>query len=110
MLARTAQIRSVENWEQWLDASGRIFYYNPLDVRGQWVPPLVFEKKMQNEESKTKGRTRALKEDAAMRKLERNWENRTNVEEKVSEPAPYLAPRDDNKLTNLISTKSILPL
>jgi len=34
------------------------------------------------EEKVSQGRVRALKEDSAMRKLERNWENRTNVEEK----------------------------
>ena len=80
--ARGAKMRTIDQWEQWLDASGRIFYFNPIDVRGQWVPPLVFEKKMLLEEKISQGRTRALKEDSAMRKLERNWENRTNVEEK----------------------------
>jgi hypothetical protein len=80
---RGARIRVIEPWEQWLDSSGRIFYYNPMDARGQWVPPLVFERRIVAEEKNTHfGRERALKEDAAMRKLERNWENRTNVEDK----------------------------
>ena len=80
---RGARIRVIEPWEQWLDSSGRIFYYNPYDSRGQWVPPLIFEQKMVKEEKSFHfGRERALKEDAAMRKLERNWENRTNVEDK----------------------------
>ena len=80
---RGAKIRTLDMWEQWLDSSGRIFYYNPMDARGQWVPPLIFEQKMAIEEtSKLGARSKALKEDAAMRRLERNWENRTDVESK----------------------------
>ncbi|GMI03292.1 hypothetical protein TrRE_jg5636, partial [Triparma retinervis] len=80
---RGAKIRAIDNWEQWLDSSGRIFYYNPMDARGQWVPPLNFEKRMAIEEvERLDGRNKALQEDAAMRKLERNWENRTDVEAK----------------------------
>ncbi|GMH76319.1 hypothetical protein TL16_g07035 [Triparma laevis f. inornata] len=81
--SRGAKIRTLDVWEQWLDSSGRIFYYNPLNARGQWVPPLCFERALQVEERSQRGaRNRALKEDAAMRKLERNWENRTDVEVK----------------------------
>jgi len=80
---RGAKIRALDAWEQWLDSSGRIFYYNPMDARGQWVPPLIFERQMAIEErEKLDGRNKALQEDAAMRKLERNWENRTDVEAK----------------------------
>ena len=77
---RGAKIRTLDVWEQWLDSSGRIFYYNPIDARGQWAPPLAFQQALDKEEG---GRVKAIKEDAAMRRLEKTWDDRTGGQDTI---------------------------